>query len=744
MSKKIKWVSLSLICVMIISLTFMVFAVEPQSEIPIPSFENISPFVDSNRYTHAKSLDIATNQQEVNVSYDTIETDLGTVYLDTRSLAFQFYNSNGYLWSSTIDYESEDFPLSVIYSLRSAINIASYNTNNVNFAILREHVFTLGSSVDVLTIDNGFKATIVFGTSRIKLNMYVTFTEQGVQVVIPYEEIEEPTAYKLQSIQVYRDFGSVKEDSVPGYVFIPDGIGALIDYKPSTMNIPDYKKYIYGNTIGYNKESNLNNRTIDGRRIYMPVFGFVHGINQQAVFAHIESGAVYGNINVSYPSRNRGYTSVYPEFIYRSTYAQPIDRLGNDIILLQDFINPVDIHISYTLLENEQANYVGMALTYKDQLINQGILNHQTVDRSDIPLHVSTIGLERKQGVLFTENIVMTTLKQFKTMIETLNHQGIDEIVATIDGFTQRGASWSSPSYTGISRRVGSSKDLEDINDLVRELYLITDFMMASSKSGGYNRYTDLAKKINNQLYRYENSTDIKYLLEHSKVSSLFKQSLSSMKNLSYSGFAVTSFGSILYDDFAHDKYLLDQIEMLHELLSSSLKKIALFDANAYMWGHMDTFFDLPMYSSQFLIFDDTVPFMSIALSQTMDLFGSFANFYPYARDELLRLIDFNVYPSFIVTYKSSKYLQKTGLESIYSSRFNDLDHVILTYYDFVNQALKHTLNAHIISRDILANGISLVGYSNGVEILINYTNQDYMYLDQLVPPKSYYVGGIS
>jgi hypothetical protein len=338
----------------------------------------------------------------------------------------------------------------------------------------------------------------------------------------------------------------------------------------------------------------------------------------------------------------------------------------------------------------------------------------------------------------------MTTLKQFKTMIETLNHQGIDEIIATIDGFTQRGASWSSPSYTGISRRVGSSNDLEDINDLVRELYLITDFMMASSKSGGYNRYTDLAKKINNQLYRYENSTDIKYLLEHSKVSSLFKQSLSSMKNLSYSGLAVTSFGSILYDDFAHDKYLLDQIEMLHELLSNSLKKIALFDANAYMWGHMDTYFDLPMYSSQFLIFDDTVPFMSIALSQTMDLFGSFANFYPYARDELLRLIDFNVYPSFIVTYKSSKYLQKTGLESIYSSRFQDLDHVVLTYYDFVNHALKHTLNAHIISRDILANGISLVGYSNGVEILINYTNQDYMYLGQLVPPKSYYVGGIS
>ena len=744
MSRQIKWLSSLIMVVLILSLSLMVFAVEPQSEIPIPSFDQISPFVDSNRYTHQKTTELAMNQQEVNVNYDVIETERGTVYLDKRSLAFQFYNSKGYLWSSTIDYESEDFPLSVINSLRSAINIASYNTGNVNFAILREHVFTLGSTVNVSMIEHGFKATITFGTSRITLNMYVTFTEKGVMVEIPYDEIIEPTAYKLQSIQVYRDFGSVKGNQVPGYVFIPDGIGALIDYKETGINVPDYKKSIYGNTIGYNKESNLNNRTIDGRRIYMPVFGFVHGVDQQAVFAHVESGAAYGNINVSYPNRNRGYTSIYPEFIYRSTYAQPVDRLGNDIILLQDFINPVDIKLSYTLLEDDMANYVGMALTYKEQLINQGVLNHQNSDRTDIPLHLSTIGLERKQGVLFTENIVMTTLKQFRDMIESLNQEGIHEIVTSIDGFTQRGASWSAPNYTGISRRVGSSSDLDAIYDLVHELYLITDFMMASSKSSGYNRYTDLAKKINNQLYRYENSTDIRYLLEHSKVSSLFRHSLSEMNNLSYSGFAISSFGSILYDDFSNNKYILDQIEMLHNLLSDSLKKIALYDANQYMWGHMNTFLDFPMYSSQFLIFDDTVPFMSIALSQTMDLFGSYANFYPYAKDELLRLIDFNVYPSFIVTHKSSKYLQKSGLESIYSSRFNDLNHVVLTYYQFVNHALKHTINAHITSRIILSNGISKVTYSNGVEIIINYTDQVYTYQDQLVLAKNYYVGGIS
>jgi hypothetical protein len=721
-----------------------VFAAEPLDEIPIPSFDNISPFVDSNRYTHQKSTDLAVNQQSVNPNYDEIQTDLGTVYLDPDSLAFQFYNQNGYLWSSTIDYTNEDFPVSVTYALRSALNISSYNTNNISFAILREHLFTMGTSVDLEILDSGFKASIVFGTSKIKMSMYVTFTEDGITVEIPDEEIEEPAGFKLNTIQVYRDFGSVKEDNIPGYVFIPDGIGALINYKEATINTPDYKKYIYGNSLGYNTETNLNNRTIDGQRIYAPVFGFVHGFNQQAVFANITSGALYGNINVSYPSRNRGYTTVYSEFIYRTTYSQPIDRSGGVITLLQDFRNPVDINIKYTLLEDHNANYVGMANAYRTELINEGVLTEKTSNQTDIPLHISTIGLERKDGILFTENVLMTTLKQFREMISSLNEQGIDNIVASIDGFTSKGASWSAPSYTDISRKVGSSGDLKEIDELVSELYLVTEFMQASSRSSGYNRYTDLAKKINNQLYRYENSTDTRYLLEHQKVRSLYRNTVNELDHLSYSGLAIHSFGYLLYDDFAHDKYLVDLINTLHTLLEENEDKTALFDANDYMFGYMDTYFEFPMYSSQFLIFDDTVPFLPIALSNTIDLFGPYANFFPYARDELLRHIDFNIFPSFVMTYKSSKYLQDTGSSDIYSSRFSDLDHVVETYYQFVNEALKHTLGAHITSRDILSNGVVKVEYSNGVELIINYTDLMYTYLGEDISPKDYYVGGLS
>ena len=732
--------------VILSSTTLMItlFAAEPMDEIPIPSFDTVSPFVDSNRYTHQKSDEIAVSPNQLFDNYETLDTELGEVYVDPVSLAFQFYNSNGYLWSSTINYQLENFPMSVVYPLRSAINIASYNTDNPNFSLLREHLFTIGTTVDMIPITNGFKANIVFGTSKIEMTMYVYFYENKIKVMIPDDEINEPTGYKLNTLQVYKNFGAVKESSIPGYVFIPDGIGALIDYKEQTISVPDYKKYIYGNTISYNKETNLNNRSEDGTRIYAPVFGFVHGINQQAVFAEVLEGALYGNINVGYPGRNRGYTSVYPEFVYRNTYAQPIDQLGNDITLLQDFRNEVNIEIDYTLLEDEQANYVGMALTYRQKLLDTNRIIEKQNEMDDIPLHLSTIGLERKDGVLFKENIRMTTLNQFEDMIQRLNHLDITHIVATIDGFTRQGSSWSAPNYTNLSSKVGSSSDLNDIYELVSDLYLVTDFMKASTRSSGYNQYVDLAKKINDQLYRYEDPTDVKYLLEYSKVSSSYRASVKDLDHLNYSGFSIQSFGSLLYDDFGNDKTIIELVDTLQDLLNPSDKKTALYQANDYMWNLMDLFLEFPMYSSQFLIFDDTVPFLSIALSNTMDLFGPFANFYPYARDELLRMIDFHVYPSFIATYKSSKYLQDTGLESIYSSQFSDLEHVIVTYYDFVNQALKHTTQANIINRIVLSQGVILNEYSNGAFIIINYLDESYIHGDISIPAKDYIVGGIS
>jgi len=708
---------------------------------PLPSFEVISPFVDSNKYSHLKTDEIAQNQQSIDPNATIISTDSGTVYLDEESLSFQVMNGNGYLWSSTVDYEQPDFPNSFKQRIRSAIIVESYNTESSNYAITEENLFTTGTIVDTTINSQGFVSEIRFGKSNILIQLQVTFIDDQIIVEIPQEAIDESGDFKISSIKVYPYFGAVHEADIPGYVFLPDGIGALIDYKAENPLVnTNYQKEIYDRNIGYNIEENLSSFTSGGTHIYAPVFGFVHGVNQNAVFANITSGAEYGLINVYYPARTRGYTTVFSEFVFRKTYKQPIDKVGNTIALLQSYPNEIDIKIEYNLLENEQANYVGMAKVYRSYLEESIFSELHMTSHSNVPLKLETIGIEKVDGVLFTKSIVMTTLSDFSSMITELESEGIDHIIANINGFTAKGVTWSAPNYEKLSSKLGNKADLEAISNQVSDLYLTTDYLMASSRSSGYNQYFDLAKKISDQLYMFESATDTKYLLEYSKVRSIFDSSVDHLSAYDVSGLSILSMGSLLYSDFNNQLYIKDQITMMNELLSSYEKKIALYDVNAYLWGQIDAFYDFPMYSSQYVTFDDTVPFMSIALSGHVDLFGSNANFYPYARDELLRLIDFGVYPSFIITEESSKMLQKTGLESIYSSKFSDLKPSIVAYYGFVNDALKYVQNAQIIDRIVISSGVIKVIYDNDYEIIINYSSETITYESQSISPKNYLV----
>jgi hypothetical protein len=722
------------------SITFGVYAFleEETGQLDsIPNFDEIIPLVDSNKYSHLKSDALATNQQGFFDEPIEILTVYGTVYLDPESLAFQVVNNNGYIWSSTINENVPGLPNTFKRRARSAIILESFNTGVTSFALTEENLYESNTEIELTLITNGFHALITFGRSGIQMGLYVTFGLDSIHVEIPYEEINESGVFKISSIKVYPYFGAVLENQIPGYVFLPDGIGALVDYKLTDPLIStNYQKEVYDRNIGYNLVSNMNTFLSGGTRIYAPVFGFVHGINQNAVFANITSGSEYAMINLYFPARTRGFTTVFSEFVYRKTYRQPIDKVGNTISLLQSFSNQMDIKIEYTLLENEDANYVGMAKTYRDYLD----LESYESQYDSIPLRLDAIGIEKNKGLLFNQTTVMTTFSEFRDITLDLNSHGIDYIIGNFSGFTKRGVTWSAPQYENISRRLGSKNDLESLQEALSSLYFVTEYLKASNQSSGYNQYFDLAKKINDQLYTYLSGTDTKYLLEYHAVQSIMNKSIAKLSDEPIDGFAIESMGSLLYDDFSNKKYLPEAILMYQELLSNIEKDIALYDVNSYLWKSMDLYYDFPMYSSQYITFDDTVPFLSIVLSGSVQLFGPHANFYPYARDELLRLIDFGVYPSFVVTQKSSKELQETGLEAIYSSKYDDIKKSILAYYDFVDGALSSVIGQRIVDRQVITNGVIQITYENDIVIYVNYRETPFTQGSLIIGAKNYVI----
>jgi hypothetical protein len=152
---------------------------------------------------------------------------------------------------------------------------------------------------------------------------------------------------------------------------------------------------------------------------------------------------------------------------------------------------------------------------------------------------------------------------------------------------------------------------------------------------------------------------------------------------------------------------------------------------------------DLPMYSSEQARLTDTVPLIPYMIAGHRPGFGRAGNFFSNTTNELLRMIDYHLYPAYFVTEASAYQLIDTPSEHIFTSRYQDWQPEIQRQYDFIASALNAVMGHHIISRDILDIGVVKVTYDHGVSIYINYSGEIYEGESFLVNPMNIYLEGV-
>ena len=176
-----------------------------------------------------------------------------------------------------------------------------------------------------------------------------------------------------------------------------------------------------------------------------------------------------------------------------------------------------------------------------------------------------------------------------------------------------------------------------------------------SSRSKGFNRYLDLAKKSMIKLYHVSN-LDTKYLLKR-KTKELLEETIQFFQaELGIDGIASEYLGNLLYADYSDDVMLEDTISLYQDMLSNSGMNIGLASVNHYLWGTLTDFFDFPMYSV-YITLDDTVPF--IVLKGSM---GHGTSKLLSLCMIIIALIDFGVNPSFVLPRLLS-HLQKRRID---------------------------------------------------------------------------------
>lgn len=103
----------------------------------------------------------------------------------------------------------------------------------------------------------------------------------------------------------------------------------------------------------------------------------------------------------------------------------------------------------------------------------------------------------------------------------------------------------------------------------------------------------------------------------------------------------------------------------------------------------------------------------------------------------LLKMIDFHVSPSFQITQESPYRLLNSPNQTWFSTRFSIWENEIHRQKNVIYDVLRDVQGETIINRLIPEIGISIVTYSSGNKIIINYTNEDYTYEDVTVEKMS-------
>ena len=164
-------------------------------------------------------------------------------------------------------------------------------------------------------------------------------------------------------------------------------------------------------------------------------------------------------------------------------------------------------------------------------------------------------------------------------------------------------------------------------------------------------------------------------------------------------------------------------LDTLAKPLAGAPLKLSGSVPNSPLWPLLAEAYDQPPVASRFLYETDTVPFLSLVLKGSMDLYAPPSNEGWYSEASVLRLIDYGLYPSFRLTGVENAELADTPLAELWSTRTSDWLSRAQAISARVGKALLPFEGERILAREVPAEGIVHVTYETG-SLWINFRPQ--------------------
>lgn len=728
--------------------------VEDDAILIIGAFPVSQTLLESNAYTKPETDLREAYNPLVSLEGSVLvnENQYLSLYVNPNDLSIDIYQKDtDYLWSSTInlDYAKKDengIPLfpdqttaddrglnSSIWRNKVASPVwISYFGGSENNPQLREESFfeSASSRFELTILSHGFTVQLFFGISQIELSYEVTLSDDGFDIAFNQDSIQENSNALLSNVSIYPFFGAAKKSMIPGYIMVPDGVGALFRFDQYASFNSTYQKPFYGRDFAIS--TFIDETSIVGNDLNLTAntYGLVHGVNQQGYLTIIEEGQAYATLTVYPADVITDFFFAYTTFTYRSSYRQPLNQSQtNSVLRVQKEINPFDIHMRFTLLSNDQANYVGMANTYQDYLIERDHLS--LIKDAKRPLHLDILMQDNERAFIGRNTFLMTSVSDILTMTDAYDSD--QSLYLTLRGVSDHGYSGSSLDIFPPSTILGSQEEWETLFSKQNvHTYLYLEPLKIYTNTSFHDQL-ELARGRHLLTYRFSDNYGTYDYVNPYEYESLIRSKITALKDFGFDGVAFENLGNTLYGAFGDHPFTReDMMHLTHTLVSGQ----TVFQAYDFAFGS-DALFQMPLNHSQHARMTDTIPFVTYVLAGYQHVFGPYHNYFGNTSHMLLKMIDFHVYPSFQLTQESPYRLLSSPNQTWFSTRFSIWEDEIKRQTDVIYSVLDYVSGETITHRLIPEIGISIVTYTSGNQIIINYTNNDYVYQDVTIKKMS-------
>lgn len=654
------------------------------------------------------------------------------MYVDKSNLNLKV-ERGGKVWYSGKRADSDGLESeSWINRVLDGVTIGYISNKNKNETV--RSISSLKPNISFEERQNGFSAKIKLETISVSFRLEVSFDSGRLTAKVPYDSIEEyGSAYSL-SYMILFPFFNASARQTEGSIFVPDGSGATIDLSEATFAKKPYSARVYGGDAG------ISATTVNSTSPYtaqMPVFALSYP--QSSSMSVILSGDDYCQLNAYTSGIDTVYNYAYAKFIYREQYVKFYSASagsGKNTVEFQPQKNVFDIEQRFYLLED--GSLEALADTYRSCLKERKLLKDNDIAAK---MRLQFLMSENKDSLFGKEVLKMTSTGFLSDLLNTLPSQ----TELSLLGYSKGGLSGSYPDVLPLEKKTGSKKDyiklLEKAKAKNIKLGFAVDFTKTSAKVSSRDKAMMLSGQyaMAGDINASARDEDLKQnLLTASKTAELLTKYEKEFQKLGQCSLDVYSTGRYLFSSYKNDPSSRTEYrQKIINALSQGSLAYAIDSPNQYLFAYAESYLSAPLSNSGFIIESDSVPFLQMVLSGSVAMYSSAMNLNYMGEDDALKLIEYNVYPSFLLTQEDAIDLYGTQSGYIFTSSYAVWESKINEIRQRVCGVLSEVQNETFISHNQIESGVFECRYSSGKTIIVNYNQNPFAYNGVTIGGKS-------